>query len=138
MVAHIGTYTTLGVKSGLKDIGRVLGIDYMTMDSISKAIDEISDDPGLSFKMLDELGEGEEANPAAYAKFCELEEANKEIFRLARAFEGIPRNMGVHASGILVTPVPVTDYFPVKYQDGLATALYEGPTLEHLGAVNLI
>lgn len=130
MVAHIGTYTTLGVKSGLKDIGRVLGIDYMTMDSISKAIDEISDDPGLSFKMLDELGEGEEANPAAYAKFCELEEANKEIFRLARAFEGIPRNMGVHASGILVTPVPVIDYAPIKYVDGEPVALYEGPTLE--------
>ena len=134
-MAHIGTFSTLGVKSGMKDICRVFNVPFLESNNISKAIDEISDEPSLTFKKLDAMADGDEGEKAAWKKFHDLEEKYPEYFRLARKFEGIPRGMGVHASGILVTPMPVTDLFPVRYKDGTAITLYTGPQLEHFGAI---
>ena len=136
-VCHIGTYSTLGVKSGLKDIARTFGIDFPTINGICKAIDNINDDPGLTFKTLDAMAEDENC-AAQYQKFKRLEEEYEELFRLARVFEGVPRQTGVHASGILVTPGPVTDWFPIKLdKDGTAVTLFTGPQLEDYNAIKL-
>jgi DNA polymerase-3 subunit alpha len=136
-VAHIGTYTVMGVRSGLKDVGRVLRVDYGIMNMISKKLDEVLDKPQPKFKDFDALKESD--NPQErrrWVEFNELEEANKELFRLARAFEGNPRNMGVHASGILVTPMAVSDLFPTrKAKDGTTVTLYTGTQLEELNAI---
>lgn len=134
-VAHIGTYTLMGVKSGIKDVGRVLEVDYKIVDSITKKIDEINDAPGAKFKDFDAMKEGDENERKAWETFHELEENHQELFRLARTFEGTPRGMGVHASGILVTPMPVSDIFPIRYKDGVAVTLYTGPQLEHYNAI---
>ena len=134
-VSHIGTYTYMKVKSAIKDICRVLDISFTEANQISKIIDQLSDDPDLTFKKLDSL---KEENPEAWKTFNELESKYKEIFRLARAFEGTPRNQGVHASGILVTPMPVSDLFPLRYDDeGTAITLYTGTQLEALGSAKL-
>lgn len=151
-VCHIGTYTVLGVKNGLKDFGRVLDVDFITMNNITKKIDEITDEtPGIKFKHLDgykedaeealELGDEVAYNTliAKYNEFKALEEEYKELFRLARKFEGTPRNVGCHASGILVTPCNITDYFPTRYDTKTNTiiSLFDGPQLESLGAIKL-
>lgn len=115
---------------------RVLDYPYDESDKVSKTIDEICDDPGLTFKKLDAMKDGNEGEKEAWKKFHELEEKYDECFRIARNFEGVPRQMGIHASGVLVTPMPVTDMFPVRYdKEGTAITLYEGPTLEAYGAV---
>lgn len=149
-VCHIGTYTEMGVKSGLKDFGRVLNIDFGIMNNLTKKIDEITEEaPGIKFKHLDGyLKDAEEALEEGddkahekfmnkYNEFKKLEEQYPELFRLARKFEGTPRNMGSHASGILVMPCPVTDYFPTRTVDGIRVALFTGPQLESLGAIKL-
>ena len=106
-VAHIGTCTVLGVKSGLKDFGRVLGMSFEESNLISKKIDEITDEaPGIKFKdldkLLDDANEVKDTNEnlynsliAKYNEFRKLERKYPELFRLARKFEGTPRNMGV-------------------------------------------
>ena len=134
-VAHIGTFGTEGVKSGLKDVMRVLDYPFVESLQVSKEIDAICDEPGLTFKRLDSM-KGTDENEQ-WVKFHALEEKYPECFRLARRFEGVPRQMGVHASGVLVTPMPVTDLFPVRYVDGTAVTLYEGPRLEELGAIDV-
>ena len=149
-VCHIGTYTEMGVKSGLKDFGRALRVDFGIMNNISKKIDEITEEaPSVKFKHLDgyrkdaekalEDGDSIAYNKlmAKYNEFKELENQYPELFRLARKFEGTPRNMGVHASGILVMPCNVTDYFPTRTVDGIRIALFTGPQLESLGAIKL-
>ena len=99
--------------------------------AISKTIDEITgEDPNASFKSIDEMADGNEAEKLNYTKFKELENKYKDIFKYARKFEGSPRQLGVHASGILVTPIPINDYVPLYYPDGVAVTLYEGPQLE--------
>lgn len=135
-VCHIGTYTIMGVKSGLKDVGRVLAVDFDTMNKISKQIDSIMDKPQPEFADFDNLKNGNENEKAAYLKFKKLEEENPEIFRLARKFEGTHRGFGVHASGILVMPCEVTDYFPIRIaNDGSVTALFTGVELDECGSV---
>lgn len=149
-VCHIGTYTEMGVKSGLKDFGRVLRMDFSTMNAISKKIDEITEEaPSFKFKDFDKFKtDAEEAEQegdtalrdkliAKWNEFKKLENEYPELFRLARKFEGTPRNMGVHASGILVMPCPVNDYFPTRTVNGIRVALFTGPQLESLGAIKL-
>lgn len=129
-VAHIGTFSVMGVKSGLTDVGRVLNVPLATVKKITKDLDEIMGNPaaGFEFKDLDNLAE---ENPDAYARFKAIEEANAEMFRLARAFEGTPRNTGVHASGILITPMDVTDVTPVIYnKEGVAVTLFPKEPIE--------
>lgn len=95
-VSYIGTYTEMGVKSGLKDVGRVLNIDFATMNSISKKIDEWTNNAqSIQFKDLDKLADGGDKDKQIYANFKECENTYPELFRLARAFEGTPRNQGV-------------------------------------------
>ena len=130
-VSHIGTYTVSGVKSGIKDVCRVLEIDFIESNNISKALDEINDTPQPKFADYDNLQNNE--NPGdleRWKKFHELEERYSEVFRLARKFEGLKRNFGVHASGILVMPMSVTDMAPTRIADGVSVCLYTGPELE--------
>lgn len=136
-VCHIGTYTVLGVKSGIKDVGKVFDMDFGLRNQICKQIDQILDTPNLKFKDLDALADGNENDQKKYQQFKSLENEYPELFRLARVFEGIPKNMGIHASGILVTPMPVNDLFPTRFdtKSGCRVALYTGPQLEHLKAI---
>ena len=134
-VAHIGTYSELGVKSGVRDIGRVLDMPYAITDEISKKITVITDEaPSISFKDLDEY---EKTDPEKYRQFKEIENEYPELFRLARRFEGTKRNFGVHASGILTTPNPITDTFPIRIDPdtGVKVTLYTGPQVEECNGV---
>lgn len=137
-VAHIGTYTQISVKSGIKDVCRVLSIPFEEANNISKQLDTILDIPQPKFKDFDELKESD--NPIeqkAWEAFNKLEEANKEVFRLARKFEGLKRNFGVHASGILIMPIPITDMTPLREVDGVKVSLYTGPELEEINLLKI-
>ena len=124
----------MGVKSGLKDVGRALRIDFGIMNQVTKKIDEILEIPSLKFKHLDALKESDDANERSkWKEFNKLESEHKELFRLARRFEGTPRNVGIHASGILVTPDPIDEIIPTRISsDGTRVTLYTGVQLEDL------
>ena len=107
-VSHIGTYTELGVKSGLKDFGRVLRYPFDVINQLNKQLDIITEEePSIKFKDIDnyknqaeealELGDENTYNKLLkkYNDFKKLEDSYPELFRLARKFEGTPRNMGV-------------------------------------------
>lgn len=139
-VAHIGTYSQMGVKSGLKDIGRALKISFDKMNALSKIIDDFKDvvPPQPKFKHYDALKDGNETEKSLYVKWQKLEADNKELFRLARAFEGLKRNFGVHASGVLAMPCRVDDYFPTRTDaDGVTITLFTGTECEELGTAKL-
>lgn len=133
-VAKIGTWGTLGVKSGVKAVAKIYGgYTPSECDTISKAIDEVNvGKMQPSFNDYDKLADGDDKEKEEYKKFHEIELKYPEFFRLARCFEGSPCSMGVHASGVLVTPCPITDYFPLhKQSDGTITTFWTGPQLEH-------
>lgn len=139
-VAHIGTYTQQGVKSGLKDVGRALKIPFEKMNLLSKQIDNFEDvvPPQPKFKDYDALKDGNESEKSLYKKWQKLESENKELFRLARNFEGLKRNFGVHASGVLAMPCRVDDYFPTRTdENGVMITLFTGVECEELGTAKL-
>ena len=139
-VAHIGTYTQQGVKSGLKDVGRALKIPFEKMNLLSKQIDDFEDvvPPQPKFKDYDSLKDGNESEKSLYKKWQKLESENKELFRLARNFEGLKRNFGVHASGVLAMPCRVDDYFPTRTdENGVMITLFTGVECEELGTAKL-
>lgn len=139
-VAHIGTYTQQGVKSGLKDVGRALKIPFEKMNLLSKQIDDFEDvvPPQPKFKDYDALKDGNESEKSLYKKWQKLESENKELFRLARNFEGLKRNFGVHASGVLAMPCRVDDYFPTRTdENGVMITLFTGTECEELGTAKL-
>ena len=139
-VAHIGTYTQQGVKSGLKDVGRALKISFEKMNLLSKQIDDFEDvvPPQPKFKDYDALKDGNESEKSLYKKWQKLESENKELFRLARNFEGLKRNFGVHASGVLAMPCRVDDYFPTRTdENGVMITLFTGVECEELGTAKL-
>lgn len=135
-VSSIGNITTLGVKSGIKDIGRYFNYSVEDMNKLTKEIDALFDAPSLTFKDIDSLADSDDVkDKETYASFKKLEDKYPKLFKYARKFEGNARNLGVHASGILITPVPINDYVPTRYVDGLSVTLYEGPTLESFNFV---
>ncbi len=135
-VSSIGTITKLGVKSGLKDVGRYFDVPVSEVNKLTKNIDALFDAPDLTFKDIDALKDSEDSEEQRkYAEYLKLEQEYSQLFKYARKFEGNARNLGVHASGVLITPVSINTYIPTRYTDGISVTLYEGPTLESFNFV---
>lgn len=126
-VCQVGTKTILGVLNGIKDVMRVFDISFSESNKVSKQLSTLIDSPSLTFKMFDDLKE-EDINK--YNEFKKIEEQYKEIFYIARALEGTVRNYGVHAGGVLITPVPINDIFPTRVVDGKKVTVWDKDTVE--------
>jgi DNA polymerase III, alpha subunit len=124
-VAHVGTFSYLGVKSSIKDVCRALNYRPEQSDAITKEIDKLTEgDPAFTFAKADAW---KEENPQKWELWNKLESQHQQAFSLCRKFEGIPRQFGVHASAIMIMPSPVTDWIPCRYVDGVgAVTLYNG------------
>jgi DNA polymerase-3 subunit alpha len=110
-VSQIITYGTLAAKAVVRDVGRVLGHNYGYVDKIAKLIPfEI----GIT---LDKALEQEEELAKLYADDSEV----KELIDLARALEGLARNAGTHAGGVVIAPSVLTDFTPLYCEEGSTT-----------------
>ena len=126
-VSSVGTLTLMGVKNGVKDVMRVLDYSFTESNEVSKTLDEIYDEPDLSFDKLDSF---KEDDPDAYKQYKKLENKYPEVFRLARKFNGCVRNMGVHAGGVVITPNAINNTFPTRTERGRKTTVWEKNTVE--------
>jgi DNA polymerase-3 subunit alpha len=139
-VSQIATFGTMAAKAALRDVGRVLGMGYGHVDSIAKLVpappgkqvtlQRVPDkpDPGLIYarKEAPELEQREAA-----------EEEVAELLSLAMRVEGLVRNVGMHAGGVLIAPGKITDFCPLYQQPGSASAVsqYAKDDVEAIGLV---
>ncbi len=142
-VSQIATFGTMAAKAALRDVGRVLGMGYGHVDSIAKLIPAPPGkqvtlaklplapnlpDPGLIYarKEAPELNQREAA---------EVEVA--ELLALATRVEGITRNVGMHAGGVLIAPGKITDFCPLYMQPGSDSAVsqFDKDDVEAIGLV---
>ncbi|MES2994341.1 MAG: DNA polymerase III subunit alpha, partial [Pseudomonadota bacterium] len=139
-VSQIATFGTMAAKAALRDIGRVLGMGYGHVDSIAKLIPAPpgkqvtlakvpeQPDPGLIYarKEAPELEQREAA-----------EEEVAELLALATRVEGITRNVGMHAGGVLIAPGKITDFCPLYMQPGSDSAVsqFDKDDVEAIGLV---
>ncbi|WP_107850548.1 DNA polymerase III subunit alpha [Oceanimonas marisflavi] len=102
-VSQIITFGTMAAKAVVRDVGRVLGHPYGFVDRISKLIPP---DPGMT------LAKAFDAEP----KLPELYDQDEEVRALidmARILEGVTRNAGKHAGGVVIAPTKITDFAPL-------------------------
>ncbi len=110
-VSQIITYGTLAAKAVVRDVGRVLGHNYGYVDKIAKLIPfEI----GIT---LDKALEQEEELRRLYEADSDIH----ELIDLARTLEGLARNAGTHAGGVVIAPSVLTDFTPLYCEEGSTT-----------------
>ena len=105
-VAQIITYGTMAAKAAIRDVGRVLGNPYGFVDQIAKLIP-------LELGMT--IDKGLEQEVLLKTKYEEDDEV-KSIIDLARKLEGITRNVGKHAGGLVISPMPIVNFSPLYYE----------------------
>jgi len=102
-VAQIITFGTLGARTAIKDVGRVLDIGYADVDRITKLI------PNQLNIKLKEAMQQEPAIEEGARKDPRL----KEVLEVANKLEGMARNAGMHAAGVVISPVPLNQLVPL-------------------------
>jgi DNA polymerase III subunit alpha len=107
-VAQIGTFGTMAARGSVRDIARALGYEVATGDRISKMIPMGSQ--GFPMTIEKALTENPELG-TAYKK----EEDTKKIIDMAKKIEGCARHIGVHAAGVVMSPVPLIDIVPLQF-----------------------
>lgn len=102
-VSQIITFGTMAAKAVIRDVGRVLGHPYGFVDRISKLVPL---DPGMT---LEKAFAAEPQLVEAY----EADEEVKALIDMARKLEGVTRNAGKHAGGVVIAPTKITDFAPL-------------------------
>jgi len=138
-VAQIITYGTIKAKAAIKDSTRVLGFPYALGDRITKAFP-----PAVMGKDIPLAGIFDEDYPR-YGEAGDLrnlyntEAEVKQIIDTAKGIEGLIRQPGVHAAGVIMSAEPLTDHIPVwtRHQDGAVITQFDYPTCEGLGLLKM-
>ncbi len=126
-VSQIITFGTMAAKAVVRDVGRVLGHPYGFVDKIAKMV------PFELGMTLDKALEESEDLAAAYQD----DEAVTAIIDMARKLEGVARNAGKHAGGVVIAPTELTDFAPLYCEPGGANLVtqYDKDDVEQAGLV---
>ena len=128
-VSPIATFGTLGAKAVVRDVGRVLDLPYSKCDTLSKLIPHNPADPWTLDRAL--------AEEPAFAEAVDADEEFQELVALARPLEGLTRNVGMHAGGVLIAPGKLTDFCPLYCAQGTESAIsqFDKDDVEAIGLV---
>ncbi|GAB3846457.1 DNA polymerase III subunit alpha [Nesterenkonia populi] len=138
-VAMIVTYGTIKSKQALKDAARVMGEPFQTGETLTKAMP-----PDAQGKPVP-LGDIEDEKSPRYKEAQEMRDTisgdprYREIFDLASGLEGLKRQWGVHAAGVIMSSDPLIDIIPLmkREQDGAIITQFDYPTCETLGLIKM-
>jgi len=125
-VAQIITFGTLGAKMALRDVGRVMGLSFGETDRLAKMIPF---DPKMT------LQKALRDNPD-FKRAYDEEETTRSLIDSAMTLEGVSRQAGVHAAGVVISDRDLTDYVPLTLDDhnGIVTQY----SMEPLGELGLL
>ena len=126
-VSQIITYGTMAAKGVIRDVGRVMGMSYGHVDSIAKLI---------PFDLGITLTKALEQEPELKDRYDNEEEIT-ELINMALKLEGLARNVGKHAGGVVISPTNLTDFTPLYCEHGSEQIVsqYDKDDLETVGLV---
>ncbi len=126
-VANIITYGTLGAKMVVRDVARVHDLPYADADRLAKMIpDELNIELKAAIEKSAELRNEYETNPVA-----------KKILDQGLVLEGMVRNTGKHAAGIIITDRPLEEFVPLTLQEGDITVQFDMNAVGKLGLLKM-
>ncbi|MBL8519903.1 MAG: DNA polymerase III subunit alpha [Betaproteobacteria bacterium] len=126
-VSQIATFGTMAAKAVIRDVGRVLGMSYGHVDGIAKLVpNQLGITLTEAFKSEPQFNDRRKA-----------EEEVDELLTLAVKLEGITRNVGMHAGGVLIAPGPLTEFTPLYVAEGSDSVIsqYDKDDVEQVGLV---
>jgi DNA polymerase III subunit alpha len=127
-VSQIITFGTLGAKSVVRDVGRVMGLSYSDGDRIAKMI---PNELGITLKGAFEK------NPEL-KQAVETEESTQQLWSYATVLEGLTRNTGIHAAGVVIGDRPLDNYIPLcRGNDNEVVTQYAMGPLTDLGMLKM-
>ena len=128
-VSQIATFGTMAARAAIRDVGRVMDFAYGFCDGISKLI---PNKPGTQVTIAQAI----EQEPQL-AERLEREEDVRTLLEMAQKLEGMTRNVGMHAGGVLIAPGKLTDFCPLYQQPGSESAVsqYDKDDVEAVGLV---
>ena len=138
-VAQIVTYGTIKSKQALKDSSRVLGFPFSMGERLTKAMPPpvMGKDMPLSGMFDPDHGRYKEASE--FRSLIETDPEAKTVFDRAIGLEGLKRQWGVHAAGVIMSSDPLIDIIPImkREQDGQIVTQFDYPACESLGLIKM-
>lgn len=127
-VAQIITFGTLQARAAVRDVGRALGMPYGAVDNVAKMIPrELGMTLDKALAMSNDLHD-----------LYEQDENVQRLIDLAKSVEGLPRNAGTHAAGVIIAPEDLKNYVPLQLgnEDSIITQ-YDKDKVENLGLLKM-
>ena len=138
-VAMIVTYGTIKTKQALKDSSRVLGYPFSMGEQLTKALPPavmakdipLADIQNKDAKRYSEAGD--------FRQLIGTDPEAAKVFETALGIEGLKRQWGVHAAGVIMSSDPIIDVIPImrRFQDGQVITQFDYPTSEGLGLIKM-
>lgn len=126
-VSQIITFNKMKAKNAIRDVGRVLDISYSDTDAIAKMI---------PFDLHMTIDKALKLNPELKAKY-DGDATVHELIDDAMALEGLIRNAGTHAAGVVISQKPLTEYVPLQKNDDVLITQFPKDTVEELGLLKM-
>lgn len=136
-VSLIVTFGTLQARAAVRDAGRALGIPLAKVDRVAKAVPRT-----LGITLKEALTTSKELRT-----LCDTDEKVRHLLDIAKSVEGLPRNTGTHAAGVVIAPKPLIDLVPLQLDEGvqgegisqarMITTQYDKTQVEELGLLKM-
>lgn len=126
-VSQIITFGRMQARNAIRDVGRVLDINYGKVDTIAKQI------PATIGMTIDKALEESEDFRASYHKDAD----GKRLIDTARKLEGLPRHTSIHAAGVVISKDPLTDIIPLALSNDQLVSQFDMTEIEELGLLKM-
>ncbi|MBR3053605.1 MAG: DNA polymerase III subunit alpha, partial [Firmicutes bacterium] len=126
-VSQIITFGTMKAKQAVRDVGRALELTYNEADRIAKAI---------PFSLNMTIDKALETSPDLKSMY-ESDDRVAKVIDMARKIEGMPRNAGTHAAGVVISKLPLDEYVPLYLSDKGVATQFNMTTIEELGLLKM-
>ncbi len=138
-VSQIVTYGTIKAKQALKDSGRVLGFPFGMGEKLTKAMPPAIMGKDISLSGIFDPTDKRYKEAGDIRAVIESDPEARTVFDTALGLEGLKRQWGVHACGVIMSSVPLTDVIPIqrREQDGQIVTQFDYPACESLGLIKM-
>ena len=129
-IAQLGTFSTMAAKNAIKDVGRALDKPIAFVNEVTKLVP----DKPVKITIDEALKKNQELNKRYYEDGSDI----KELIDFAKQIEGLARNTGVHACGVIMADKPLTEYVPLLLdKKGAIVTQWQGADVEQAGLLKM-
>lgn len=138
-VAQIVTYGTIKSKQALKDAGRVLGFPFSMGEKLTKAMPPPIMAKDIPLAGITDPSHERYKEAGDFRAILDTDPDAKTVYETALGLEGLKRQWGVHAAGVIMSSEPLIDIIPImkREQDGQIVTQFDYPAAEALGLIKM-